>query len=205
MKILFLIFFSLTLFAQEEPTEDKVDECSQELEKKCPDKDGVYNCIIEDPTNEKKKFSKDCFPKFMEGLESGKYSNPCFDELKKACPNSDEKCIKLKKASLAPDCQELLNDKGIPQAPKPDELNKAVKACEPESYTTCEPSMLEYQFAFDEEKTKEADKKLKEHIKCMKKVYKNPKDENCQKALKEYREELQKDAPNKGKGYQEIK
>ena len=205
MKILYLIFFSFCLFAQEDTDEEKPDKCAQELEQKCPEADGIYNCIIADPINEKKKFSKECFPKFMKDLESGKYSNPCLDEVKKACPTMDRGCIKSKRASFAPDCQELLGDEGVPQAPKPEELKKVTKAWEPESYVTCAPLKIDYEFAFEEGKEKEASKKLKDYIECMKKVYKRPKDENCGNAIKDYFEEIKKDAPNKGKGYQEIK
>ncbi len=205
MKILFLLFFSFALFAQEETKEDK---CAQELEQKCTDADGTYNCIMEDPTNEKKKFTKDCFPKLKKDLELGKYSHPCLDEVKKACPNdADKGCVKSKRASFAPECQELINDQGTPQAPKQEELDKVTEICKGEGIAVCGHLSIKSDIASWEGKDAEAEKNSKEYIECMKKVYQKPKDEKCKEAISGYIEEVKKEGPGKtqGKGYQEIK
>ena len=205
MKILLLLFFSFTLFAQDEVKEDK---CAQELEQKCTDPDGKYNCIMADPTNEKKNFTKECFPKFKKDLEAGKYSHPCLDEVKKACPNAaDKRCVKSKRASFAPECQEMINDQGIPQAPKQEELDKVTEVCKAETFSTCSHLEVQSEIASWDGKDAEADKKMKENIECMKKVYQKPKDKKCKEAMTGYIEEIKKDGPSKtqGKGYQEIK
>jgi hypothetical protein len=205
MKILFLLLFSFILFAQEETKEDK---CAQELEQKCTDPDGKYNCIMADPTNEKKNFSKECFPKFKKDLEVGKYSHPCLDEVKKACPNTaDLGCVKSKRASFAPECQEMINDQGVPQAPNQEGIDKFAEECKGETITNCDPLRIKSEIASWDDKDAEADKKMKEYIECMKKVYQNPKDEKCQEAKKVYVEEVKKEGAGKaqGKGYQEIK
>lgn len=208
MKILFLFLFSFTLFGQENTDEPKEDKCAQELEQKCTETNETYNCIMADPTNEKKKFTNECFPKFRKDLEAGKYSHPCLDEVKKACPNAEDKgCVKSKRASFAPECQEMINDQGVPQAPKQEELDKVTEACKAESIATCDPLRIRSEMASWDGKDAEADKKTKEYVECMKKVYQKPKDEKCQEAMKGYIEEVKKEGPSKaqGKGYQEIK
>ncbi len=202
MKILLLLLLSFSLFPQEE----KEDTCAQELEEKCADADGKYNCIMADPTNEKKKFSKVCFPKFKEDVEMGKYSHPCLDEMKAACPNPDNKnCVKQKKSSFSPNCQEFLSDEGMPQAPKQKELDKVTEDCKAETITTCGFHLVNHEFLIKDGKTKEADKKLKEYISCTKGVFKKPKDPKCQDSLNEYIESNKKEPPSKGEGFQEIK
>ncbi len=206
MKILLMLFLTISLYSQGHAQEEKEDKCAQELEQKCPEVDGRYNCIIAEPNNDKKKFSKECFSKFKQDLEMGKYSHPCLDEMNKACPNpADKGCVKSKKASFAPDCQELVNDQGIPQAPMQEELDKVTETCKPETYTTCEPYLIDSQIASQEEKTDLADKNLKKYIECMKGVYRSPKDEKCKEAIKDYTDQATKESKTKGKGFQEIK
>lgn len=202
MIIVIICFLSINLFSQEESIENN---CTQELEKKCSEADGNYQCIMADPFNEKKKFSAECFPQFKSDLENGKYSHPCLDEVKTACPTQDKGCIKAKKASFSSDCQEFINEEGIPQAPRQQELNKVVEDCKAETITSCEPFLIDHHFALNQGRAKEGEKNLKEYIECMKAVYRKPKDPTCQDSLKEYTNSVSKDLPSKSKGVQEIK
>ncbi|MFI5391008.1 MAG: hypothetical protein ACHQYQ_06570 [Bacteriovoracales bacterium] len=206
MKILLMLFLSISLYSQDNAPEEKEDKCAQELDQKCAEVDGKYNCITADLNNEKKKFSKECFPKFKADVENGKYSHPCVDEMNKACPNPDDKgCVKSKKASFSPDCQELINDQGIPQAPIPEEMDKVIEACQPETITTCDPYLIDSEIASYEEKKDLAENHLKKYIQCLKGVFRKPEDKKCDEAGKEYKKQLNKELPAKGKEFQEIK
>jgi len=179
--ILFSFFIPLFLFAQEE------DKCEKEVEAKCDPNVAEYDCIMEGLQKKKNFFSKDCTQKIIKKIEEGKYPDPCMTELQGLCPkNAPSNCFALNRNRLSTKCQENLTEGGNPKIPEAKKIKKIQKACEEYMEGVCGPHRIWMEVALRDGKFDEGKKFQDQHIKCLKKAMKDPKDEECKKTLNDF-------------------